>query len=281
MNHFEQLGFKWNRSLIPTHIPKTSINEVLNRFYRNIPQFVYDMCFLEGNPLSLSEVEMVLGGTVLVNQDQFDQNQVINTAKAVHHLYDLLKTNRFVLDKQTFCSLHALLAKEEALEWGHFRGECKEKNYTPSVLLGEKGVHIPIKTDNGAVALNKQFNIVLETIKHYRPFEQACIFFLSGALEQYFFDGNKRTSRLMMNGVLLSAGMNAISISAEAETEFNENMVDFYLTKDADNMLLFLCNNYCLYKLSTLIEQCDEQAERDVDVVIWQNDMKPAGKEVW
>ncbi len=281
MNHCEQLGFKWNQSLIPTHIPKTSINEMLNRFYHNIPQFVYDMCFLEGNPLTLAEVEMVLGGAVLNNQESFDQNQVINTAKAVYHLYELVKTERFALNKHTLCSLHALLAKEEALEWGHFRGEGKEINYTPSVLLGEKGVHIPINTDNGAIALNKQFNTVLETIKHYPPFEQACIFFLSGALEQYFFDGNKRTSRLIMNGVLLSAGMNTISISAEAEAEFNENMVDFYLTKNADKMLIFLCNNYCPYKLSTLIEQCDEQAERDVDVVIWQNDMKPAGKEVW
>ena len=44
----------------------------------------------------------------------------------------------------------------------------------------------------------------------------------------------------MMNGVLLSAGMNAINISAEAEAEFNESMVDFYLSRDADNMLLFL-----------------------------------------
>ena len=277
MNHFEQLGFKWNRSLIPTRIPKTSINEVLDCFYRNISQFVYDMCFLEGNPLTLPEIEMVLNGEVPTNQDSFDQNQVINTAKAVHLLYELVKTNRFTLDKQTFCTLHSLLAKEEALEWGHFRGEGKEKNYTPSVLLGEKGVHIPIKTDNGAVALNKQFNTVLETIKYYQSLEQACIFFLSGALEQYFFDGNRRTSRLMMTGVLLSARMNVISISAKAEAEFNENMVDFYLTRDADKMLIFLCNNCCPYKLSMLIEQCDERAD---NVVIWQNNMKPARKEI-
>ena len=240
MNHFDQLGFKWNPSLIPSNIPRTSINEVLDRFYRNIPQFVYDMCFLEGNPLTLLEVEMVLSGTVLTNQNRFDQNQVINTAKAVHHLYELVKTNHFALDKKTFCTLHSLLAKEEALEWGYFRGEGEEKNYTPSVLLGEKGVHIPIKTDSGAVALNKQFNTVLETIEYYPPFEQACIFFLSGALEQYFFDGNKRTSRLMMNGILLSAGINAISISAKEEAEFNKNMVDFYLSKDVDKMFVFL-----------------------------------------
>ncbi len=44
----------------------------------------------------------------------------------------------------------------------------------------------------------------------------------------------------MMNGVLLSVGMNAISISGEAEAEFNESMVDFYLCRNADEMLVFL-----------------------------------------
>ncbi|MBO9749720.1 hypothetical protein J7431_21440, partial [Xanthomonas phaseoli pv. dieffenbachiae] len=60
------------------------------------------------------------------------------------------------------------------------------------------------------------------------------------ALQQFFFDGNKRTSRFMMNGVLMSAGIDAISVPAAKAQEFNHLMVDFYLTKDASQMMAFL-----------------------------------------
>ena len=73
-----------------------------------------------------------------------------------------------------------------------------------------------------------------------QPFEKAAAFFLFGALQQFFFDGNKRTSRFMMNGILMSAGIDAISVPAAKAQEFNENMVRFYLSKDATEMMAFL-----------------------------------------
>lgn len=53
-------------------------------------------------------------------------------------------------------------------------------------------------------------------------------------------DGNKRTSRFMMNGVLMSHGIDAISVPAAKAQEFNEKMVRFYLSKDATEMMAFL-----------------------------------------
>ena len=72
------------------------------------------------------------------------------------------------------------------------------------------------------------------------PFERATAFFLFGALQQFFFDGNKRTSRFMMNGVLMLHGIDAISVPAAKVQEFNEKMVRFYLSKDATEMMTFL-----------------------------------------
>lgn len=69
---------------------------------------------------------------------------------------------------------------------------------------------------------------------------RAPFFFLFGALHQFFFDGNKRTSRFMMNGVLMSYGIDAISGPAAKIHEFNEKMVEFYLSKDATKMMTFL-----------------------------------------
>ena len=65
-------------------------------------------------------------------------------------------------------------------------------------------------------------------------------FFSVRRLAAILFDGNKRTSRFMMNGVLMSHGIDAISIPAAKAHEFNEKMVRFYLSKDATEMMDFL-----------------------------------------
>jgi Fic family protein len=57
---------------------------------------------------------------------------------------------------------------------------------------------------------------------------------------QFFWDGNKRSSRLMMNGILLSAGQDAISIPACERARFNEQMVTFYDSGEGTEMMRFL-----------------------------------------
>jgi hypothetical protein len=44
----------------------------------------------------------------------------------------------------------------------------------------------------------------------------------------------------MMNGVLMSHGIDAISVPAAKAQEFNEKMVRFHLSKDATEMMGFL-----------------------------------------
>ena len=61
-------------------------------------------------------------------------------------------------------------------------------------------------------------------------------------MQQFFFDGNKRTARFMMNGVLMSHGIDAISVPAARAREFNEKMVRFYLGKDGSEMMDFLAS---------------------------------------
>jgi hypothetical protein len=92
-------------------------------------------------------------------------------------------------------------SRDEALEWGHFRGEGDEKGYTPEVALGEHGRYQPLPTVAGAPELKRTFYRAVRLLKSQvaNPFEGGLVFFLHGALKQYFFDGNKRTSRAMMN----------------------------------------------------------------------------------
>ena len=64
--------------------------------------------------------------------------------------------------------------------------------------------------------------------------------FLFVARNQLFWDGNKRTGRLLMNGLLLSAGHAAITVPAKKHQEFNTKMLRFYDTADSSEMVELL-----------------------------------------
>lgn len=241
---FAELGFHWNRSAIPAALPIHSRERVCFHFHRMLPEFVWDAGVLEGNPFTYPEVQTLLDGITVGGRKISDQEQILNLAESSRRLLALVKGARFALDKAIYCELHALVAKNEALEWGHFRGEGQETLYTPDVGQGEHGRHTPLPTEVGGHNLNGKFTAAVAILQEQvvNPFEQALAFFLFGALQQFFFDGNKRTSRFMMNGILMSAGIDALSVPAAKAQEFNEKMVRFYLSKDASEMMAFLAD---------------------------------------
>jgi Fic family protein len=239
---FSALGLHWNRLSITSGIPTHPIERIAYRFHRMLPEFVWDASVLEGNPFTFPEVKTLLDGVTIGGQKISDQEQVLNLAESSKYLLALVKSNTFSMDKLTFTKLHSLVARNEALEWGCFRGEAKETSYTPDVSLGEYGRYTPLATAEGAPELNRIFSEGLKVLKSgiQKPFEKAAAFFLFGALQQFFFDGNKRTSRFMMNGILMSAGIDAISVPAAKAQQFNEKMVQFYVTRNATEMMAFL-----------------------------------------
>ena len=110
--------------------------------------------------------------------------------------------------------------------------------------LTEKGREIGLVSDERyAKFLAKKEAIkdgiaVLNSIKN--PLEKGMATFLFGSLNQFTFEGEKRTAHLMMNGVLLSAGLDAIKIPPEKAIDFRQNMTEFYKTRNADKMMDFL-----------------------------------------
>jgi Fic family protein len=242
MSLFDALGFHWDRLAVPAAVPTHSVDRACFRFHRMLPEFVWDASVLEGNPFTFPEVKTLLDGVTVGGRKISDQEQILNLAESSKHLLTLVKAGRFALDKATFTDLHRIVARNEALEWGVFRGEGEETNYTPPVALGEHGQYLPPPTVAGGLDLHRTFIQGAAALKQevLQPFEKGTAFFLFGALQQFFFDGNKRTSRFMMNGILMSAGIDAISVPAVKAQEFNEKMVRFYLTKDGTEMMAFL-----------------------------------------
>ena len=242
MELFKALGFQWVRRAAAVALPVHAPDRAVFRFHKMLAEYVWDASMLEGNPFTFPEVKTLLDGVSVGGRRISDQQQVLNLAESAKHLLDLVRGARFALDKPTFAALHLRVARNEALEWGNFRGEGEEVSYTPDVSLGEQGRYTPLPTVRGAKELNRVFSNGVQALMTDapHPFEKAAAFFLFGALQQFFFDGNKRTSRFMMNGILMSAGIDAISVPAAKAREFNEKMVRFYLTKDGSEMMAFL-----------------------------------------
>ena len=241
MRIFEILGFSWDRSAVPASTV-ASVDRSVFRYRQMLAQFVFDASYLEGNPFTFPEVKTLLDGVTVGGHRISDERQVLNLAAAAKELFSLVKESQFKVDRTTFDHLHALVAREEALEWGHFRGEGQEIGYTPNVALGKHEPYTPLPTIAGAPDLNRIFDAGVDALNAEisDPRERGMAFFLFGALQQFYFDGNKRTSRFMMNGILMSYGIDAISVPATRAEEFNRELIRLYVDRDATGMMDFL-----------------------------------------
>ena len=242
MKLFDALGFHWDRSVLPSVVPATSVEQACFRFHRMLPEFVWDAGVLEDNPFTFPEVQTLLDGVTAGGHKISDQDQILNLAESSKKLLSIVKKGACIADKRIFCALQNIVARGEALECGHFRGEGEVTSGEITVALGELGSYKPLPTLPGAPELNRVFDAGIKALETQvdSPFERGAALFLFGALQQFFFDGNKRSSRFMMNGILMSNGIDAISVPAAKKLEFNQKMRQFYVTKDGTEMMSFL-----------------------------------------
>jgi Fic family protein len=239
----DALGFRWDLDSIRQDVGVHAVERAVWRYQRALPEFVWDAAVLEGNPFTYPEVQTIMDGITVGGRKLSDERQVVNLAESAKELIKLVKSAEFRLDKPTSDHFQQLIAQGEALEVGHFRGEGP-LTLTPGVSLGEYGRYMPPATEPGGENLRRIFARGVGAIhaEIESPFQQAMAYFLFAALQQFYFDGNKRTGRTMMNGHLMSHGIDAISVPAARRAEFNATMVDFYRTKDATAAFAFLAS---------------------------------------
>lgn len=189
---------------------------------------VYDTVALEGNPFTFPEVKTLLDGITVGGHPVSDQQQVLNQAASWAELLARVEAGSFRVSADAVLSLHRRLAYQEALAWGVLRDG-------PVSVAGTN--HTPPSCE----ALPARLDALMDAMTRIDdPFERGGVFFLSCALDQFFWDGNKRTGRLVMNGILLDAGYDAVTIPAAERLAFNEKMIRFYDTRGGDEMFEFL-----------------------------------------
>jgi len=195
---------------------------------RQLSEFVCDAVNLEGINFTLPEIQTLLDGITIGGRKIADQQIALNQSEAWKTMFKWLDESEFELSIKKVCELHAIAARNEALEWGQFR--------SGGVTIAGTQYMPPASQE-----LPTMFkDMILESQKLGDIYDYAISVFLGMARNQFFYDVNKRMGRFMMNGILLDAGYPAINLPAKRQLEFNHLMLAFYETGEQQAMNTFL-----------------------------------------
>jgi len=240
--HREQdTGIAWDRTRVDWEALTESTTERVRARYRSsLPEYIWDAAALEGNPYTLPEVQTLLEGITVTGHRLEDQNQILALNEAYNTVDSLVAAGAFRMDKSTSDSLHVQVAVHEAIESGNFRGEGRVGG-GGLVNLGALGTyHASAPGESGSTLIEEHRALLSHLDDIDDPREQALVYFCAATRRQFYFDGNKRTARLMMTGHLMRHGFDAISISARRRLEFNDKLGRMFDTGHATEMMAFL-----------------------------------------
>jgi Fic family protein len=199
---------------------------------RSRADFVYHTAALEGNPLTYPEVQTLLDGITVGGHKITDTEQVLRLNQALSHVIARVKDASFELSAKVAKEIQGIVAKDEALTHGVFRNGI--------VFVG--GTDFTVPPAEKLDALFETGKTALNSLDD--PIQKAFLVFLWGSLIQFFHDGNKRTSRFMCNGILMSAGYPPMMITKQEQLAYNQVMTRFYNAQDGTEALVWFYDRY-------------------------------------
>lgn len=220
-------------------IGKSSLPRALARLQKLLPEHIWSDATLEGTTYTLPEVRTLLEGVTVGGKSLLETLQILGLRAAYSELDSMLREGRFSLNKETSNTLHRLIADGEALDAGSFRGESNVSG----------GGHVRL-TDGTVVSGVES----AESVGHHErllrqigtlddPREQALAYFASAVRAQYYFDGNKRVSRLMMIGHLVSSGFDAASVPARKRLAFHHSLDHLFSVDDGTPIMSLIARS--------------------------------------
>ena len=183
---------------------------------------------MENRAVTLEQTQAILNGINVPNVQLDDIQAIFNMRDAWKYLLQTVE------EKITFtywCKLNEYIARNEALEWGKLR--------TGSVVISGTDYIPPIPEKEKVIAGLE--DIVFD--KDMTATEKALEIFVWGTRGQYFWDGNKRTSLMLANKILISAGAGIITITDKHMEQFNISLLKYYNTGKSNELKRFLYDN--------------------------------------
>jgi Fic family protein len=183
---------------------------------------------MEIRVVTLEQTQAILNGINVPNVQLDDIQAILNMRDAWKFL---LNTVSETVTFEYWCKLNDYIARNEALEWGKLR--------TGSIGISGTDYVPPIPEKEKVIAGLE--DIVSD--KDITATEKALEIFVWGTKGQYFWDGNKRTSLMLANKILISAGAGIMTITDKYMEQFNVSLLEYYNTGKSDKLKRFLYDN--------------------------------------
>ena len=186
---------------------------------------VYCGMKMENRAVTFPQTQTILNGVNVPNVQLDDIQAILNMRDAWKFL---LSTIDEPVTFEYWCKLNEYIARNEALEWGKLR--------TGTVGISGTDYEPPIPKEATA---KTELEAIL-TASDASATDKALNAFTWGARGQFFWDGNKRTSLMLANKILLISGAGIMTITDKYMEAFNADLVGYYNTGDCTKLQQFL-----------------------------------------
>ena len=197
-------------------INKLPPNLLQKEFERLTVELAWKSSKIEGNTYTLLDTERLLNENISAKgKSKEETNMVLNHKKALDFVLEDTEYYKN-LTVAKIAELHKLLVNELGVATGIRNG-----------MVGIVGTNY--KPLDNAYQIKEALKNLIDVInKTENPIEKALITVLMIAYIQPFEDGNKRTSRILSNAVLLANGYCPLSYRSVDEIEYKKAIILFY-----------------------------------------------------
>ena len=193
---------------------------------RNLVDNVYANARMEGLNITFPETKTILEGINVPNLKIDEIQCILNLRDAWKYLINNIEKK---FDLNFICKINELVARNESIAWGVLRqGEVQitGTDYIPD---------IPNEED-----VKQQINNILQI---ENATERAIEYMLYGMRSQLFWDGNKRTSTICANKIMIENGCGIIKVPDNKLKDFTILLSEFYSTNNKEKIKHFIFDN--------------------------------------
>ena len=192
---------------------------------------IYNSARLEGINTTYPDTQTILEGVNVPTLKLDEINCILNLRDAWNYTLANIDAD---INLDFICKVNSFVSRNESLEWGVLRNG----------KVGINGVDYIPEIPNEKDIINNIENILKEKSTTLKSINLMLYLMRS----QVFWDGNKRTSMIVANKILIQNGCGIITVKEEYIGEFNTLLTEYYNTGNKDKITKFLYDK-CIYGL--------------------------------
>lgn len=220
-----------------------SVERAIYRYTAARPDHIFTTAHLEGSTFTLPEVRSLLEDEIPPGHENSEVQQVLDLDTASNLLIERVSEHTFQADIEESNRYNQIIAGNVAIDAGTPR-------FLSRVNQDGRGATVSLMGSDCFVGYSKAemrhaFDVMLPKIAAlHHPVERALNWAAFMTYAQVYMDGNKRTARYMMDGILMSHGYDCVLIRASDKDAYNQALDAMFCTGDFSHYVGFLRSVY-------------------------------------